>query len=45
MSQSRPHSTENTAPQPQVSFEIREVMSVLTALEGRTAREDDRHVH
>ena len=45
MSQRQTQSTQPETPKPQVGFEVREIMSLLTALESRTAREETSHVH
>lgn len=45
MSQRQIRTRPPAADQPRVSFEIREVMAVLTALERRAPREETRNVH
>lgn len=45
MTQRQPHTATQKTPEPQVGFEVREMMSLLTALENRSAAEDRSHVH
>lgn len=45
MSRHQAQTPQPKTPRPQVGFEVREIMSLLTALESRTAREETSHVH
>jgi hypothetical protein len=45
MPQRQPQTAPQKTPQPQVGFEVREIMSLLTALESRGAGADKSHVH
>ncbi|HEX9818022.1 MAG TPA: hypothetical protein VGD07_00205 [Methylomirabilota bacterium] len=45
MSQRQPQIAPRKSPRPQVGFEVREIMSLLTALEARGTAEDRSHVH
>lgn len=46
MPQRQPQNAPQTPPQrEEVGFEVREIMSLLTALQSRNPREDKAHVH